>query len=570
MRRFLSAVIAILVLWLSTSSFAMSRPTCNDVASPASGHEKIKIVESSLNLLSGVAPDEARAAIIASMHRWNQQSESGVQFSYNGTASGPVRARKGCGRSCNGLNTVNVQAECESASAYFQRRCRGDKLCVPNNTYHQWRVVLCSSYYTEDDPNNIKSINWGTGDVVSPKYDMLSTMIHELGHAQGLGHPGAHLVNDSNQFPEAYCDGDAAAMGAASCADTHHMFRRDLYRYDQICAEERNGLRKRKVHHVQEHNDMYDYTVNTVAGGASNVHAWQAAGVHRVEVQQGVNRTWRNLLSLAHVYWTYIEDDLYRSRQVNSNGLPTSSANIVKMSLENFGVNMDWYQGTNAASFHVGDDEWKKVTQCQSSACSELKSIESVYPIELVESPSGNEVYGMWVNADRKTRTNAYRVNIAQRRNSGGSEQFKTNLLQPNLRSAVKPTLACRGDGLCVLYYVPVEDKRSRIHIQLLAKDSSGQFTKFWNADAAPLVYNDVDVVTGSGLVSWVRRTANNRANVYLAFASNEVGFPVKVLKVPLGAFSTTEGWSFGTAFSGLSVSRFQPGGAIDLVWVGP
>ena len=55
---------------------------------------------------------------------------------------------------------------------------------------------LTCSYQPDDDPTVLQefdtelnyAINWGAGDITAQQYDLWSTVLHEMGHALGLGH----------------------------------------------------------------------------------------------------------------------------------------------------------------------------------------------------------------------------------------------------------------------------------------------------------------------------------------------------------------------------------------------
>lgn len=552
----------------------MTRPKCNQVASPASGHEQVKIVESSLTMLTDVSADEARTAIIAALHRWNQQSESGVYFSYAGSASAPVRQNKGCGSSCNGLNTVHIEALCEGRPAYFKQRCRGDTLCVLNNTYHQWLIALCKTSYDADSPAIQRHYNWSTGAAFWPGVvDITAMMMHELGHAQGLGHPGAHLVSDPNE-PGAYCTGDAAVMGGPHCGSVSVASGRDLYRYDQVCSEEIKGIRKLKIHHVTENNGIFSSSTLSVPGGASNVAAWQSVSGTRADIYTGpANISWWNFPALNIKYSSRVDDDLLSTRQVASIGIPNNNSRDRRMTVFNHGSHTDWNQHYEAKAFDTDSGEWRSQTFCGDSSCTERQKIYSLYPIEITEAhhPTATH-YGTWVESDRSS-LEVNRVRIARKIATSDDTQFGHDLFTFGVDTATKPTLVC-NPTVCALYHVPEEDGLGRIHVQFLVRNStSGLLAPFFDVGAIPVSDSDgATFSTGSNLTSWSRVDANGKTVVYLAFVSNDVNFPVRVLKLQLLSGSNViSSHTFGTSFSSLSVSRNVPNNVpASLVWTGP
>lgn len=350
------------------------------------------------------------------------------------------------------------------------------------------------------------------------------------------------------------------------------MSRRDLYRYDQLCAEDGKGIRNRKLHHVQANDDIFTYTTRSVPGGASNATAWQNHLHKRVDVQRGDERTMRDLLSVNTIFSTYTEDNLMRARQAGSYGNPFSSVLNSLMSIRNLDTTIDWYQRTTASAFSMSDQEWITQTQCTNAACSNTKPIKSLYPIELTKglSPSST-IYGTWVDFDRQTQTDAYRVQIGKRSSSLQNASFSVNILQSALRSSIKPTLACVSSmALCHLYYVPIEDAKSRIHLQFLMLNNNGELIAPFGVSGFPIKHEDSYIATGSNLTSWVRQGTDDKYYAYLAFASNDIGMPMKILKFAFGTAQSIDSATFGTVFSSPSISRYQPSGNIDLIWIGP
>lgn len=586
-------ILAALLLGLIISApnaFAMSRPKCNSVSSPASGNEGVWLVDSTLDGLIGLSPEEVKSSILASMIRVNQQNESGVYFTYRGSASARVRAKKGCGRSCDGVNTIDIEKNvvCDSPG-YFARRCQGDTMCLPKDKYHQWAIVLCSKYIESRDPLVVVDTKYVVGDdAYDSGYDVITTMMHELGHAIGMGHPASHINAPGT---DQYCDADAAAMGSPYCAydvnhnyfperDVHPLAARDFYRYDLVCSEEQVGFRRLKLQQLSESGGSFSLLSSVIDGGVNSASIAHTNNFGVVSVRKGHHRTARMFSTLSSIHQEFSDDDLLRSRRVDSSGAPGVSWAEVRFSSDDNNLANSWH-GSPSATSQMGvlglySEDVSAVKYCLDVNCLNQKPVVSNVPIEYFDIPGDSRTYGVWTHADRK-RGNAaqpYVVHIGEEIDRG--ELFSENLLMRRVESASKPTIVCNSNSVCSLFYVPLADRLNRIHVMPLARHASnGRFISTLNLGKA-LISTTIrsDYRTGSDLVSWRRPGVLPGDTVtYLGFVSQDVGFPVKILRLTTGETVATEVWSGGLGVSGLSVSRDVPNDLttpVRVVWLQP
>lgn len=579
--------VLVISLFMCSQANAMARPKCNFSYSPASGHQRVRLVSSTLGNLTGLSAAETEAAILAAIVRVNQQNESNVYFTYDGAANARVRSNRGCGLSCDGLNTIDVVELC-ATPAYFERRCRDNTNghpCGPINKWLQWAIVLCNSYVSDAEPLIVRPSGLSVGDdAVNGDRDLLTLVMHELLHAIGLHHPAVHLA-----AADEYCDGDPATMGHEFCGggygnhnparDVHGLALRDLYRYDIMCAEERNGKRKLRVNRLSESGGVFSHSVRSVSGGASGVSVWQSGSTSRVFLRQGDTRTWRALGVLGTVLRSFTDDEFVRSRRTDSLGIAGGAGEYVASS-ENYSLTEDWHQVAEV-NWKRGTSDFATVTSgtaktCANSACTSYVAINAGNSVDYFDTlKPGNGRYGLWAAMSREPNGGDSSVVYIGKETSAGVYVFSQNLLDVRIESAVKPAIVCDERVLCSLFYVPLEDRLGRVHVRiLLQSNTTGRFAPILGT--GPYVVSTStrpDFRTGSDLIAWRRASlTGGRARAFVAFVSNDVGFPVQVLELDIGGPQAVLQWSGSTGTSALSVSKDVPasGAAVEIVWLSP
>ena len=565
MRLLIHVVLLAGLLGIAVSAPAMSvPPKCNFVDSPSEGITPVRILSENLDGLDGISSAEARAAIISALQRWNQQSESAVKFVFDGMTSDLLPSRARCDKNCPNYNTIRIVDSCQTTGVFFQTCKSIRRQCgtiLPNVKYIRWNIDICNNHISPTgigyEPNR-----FGVGDL-GGGIDLTFLVMHELSHAQGLGHPGAHLYDDKND-PGAYCSGAAATTG--NVCGNHRLAGRELYRYDQFCAEEENGILRQRLARLSESNGTFTYSNEAVSEGISNATAWRNWLFTGIDAHEGIERTIRLFGALDTVIDTGTEFDTMRSRKVGSYGRPDTDS-VVRLSLNNYDENDDWQQVTTAQWFNPDATYWAPSTWGVDE-----NEIPTTDAIELFNGPiNGDGVYGLWSMMSRAYFANYRRIQIASLRDDLPGIHFSASRFPTTLRGLAKPTMACSATSvICALFFVPLDDSLNRIHVQLLTPNTSGDFVPMFGV--GPLLVTtgtNVTHSTGSDLVSWMRTEAG-KEYVYLAFASSDIGFPAKVIRIQLGGTNGTLMGSWGTVLSGLSVSRYVAPGAVDLVWVSP
>lgn len=565
------------VAWISAkNAYGMSKPEpdCKTFGPlPQQGAVDVHLVNSS-GSLSYVTRQERNAAAIAAMMRWNQQSESAVSFVYQGSVSESQYNNNKCD-----YNVVTTHNICSSGRAYFSPQCAQKK----------WQIVLCDSTL---DPNGIpRSNDYDVGKILEDYTDVLSVLVHEFGHAQGLTHPAS---NDPNSFDE-YCDGNAAVLGGSYCNgySMHEMSRRDLYRYDNYCAFQRNSLRKLKLKSILSFGPVMQSNSYGIGGGLSNAAIWQdnSSNKNYLDTRTPSNRFYREHRQFPgepsfHDSWQ--EDESLRTGQTFTIGMPASS-HETRSGIKNDDENDEWLQRYYAAWTEqypyftsMGFVDWITATRCITTSCLNRVAIRSLYPIELVHNVKDDTTYGMWVLHDRENRNNAYKVNIAEYVGNGSTPLFAENLLNSSnvqFQTTIKPTLHCgarssSSANTCVLFYVPLTDRLNRLHSISLSRTGNG-FEALSNPNPTMTTIDGATYSIGSTLTSWKFPSdifnSTSDYDVYVAFASSGPGFPLTILKFDANGQNGQKVGEWSTAISSPTVSPATESSAFTyLIWLGP
>lgn len=540
---------------------------------PQEGIVDVHLVNSS-GSLSHVTRQERNIAAIAAMMRWNQQSESAVSFVYQGLVSESHYNNNKCN-----YNVVTTHNTCPSGRAYFSLQCAEKK----------WQIVLCDS--TLDSNGIPRSNDYDVGKVLEDHSDVLSVLVHEFGHAQGLHHPA---LNDPNSFNE-YCDGNAAVLGASYCNDDsmHEMSRRDLYRYDNYCASQRNSYRKLKLKSILSFGTIMQPSSYGMGNGLSNAAIWQdnSSNENYLDIRTPSNnfyREHRHFPGTPSFYDSWQEDESLRTGQTFTIGMPASS-HETRSGIKNDDENDEWLQRYYAAWTEqypyftsMGFVDWITATRCTAASCLNRVAIRSLYPIELVHNAKDDTTYGMWVLHDRENENNAYRVNIAEYVGSGSTPRFAENLLKSSnvqFQATTKPTLHCgaRSSGsanTCVLFYIPLTDRLNRLHSISLSRTGNG-FEASPNANPTMTTIDGATYSIGSTLTSWKFPSnifnSTSDYDVYVAFASSGPGFPLTILKFDANGQNGQKVGEWSTAISSPTVSPATDNSTLTyLIWLGP
>lgn len=567
----------------SLPSHAMTmeyEPDCEYLSVVLRNPSDVRIVRNG-ERLTKVTEDEFESAALTAMNRWNQQSESSTYFSYEG--------RTIYSSACDGFNRIQARSDCSiantSAPAWIDFEC---PVVEDGVTKWNWNITVCDNYTSG---GSMYSTDYGVGKV-SAGLDLLSTLMHELGHAQGLAHPGVSTVADPNQSPEAYCNGNAAVMGGRSCDSQMGVrARRDLYRYDSFCAESAPGntTRKHDIYVLAEiEESFYDGSYDNFNG--ANASVWETDDVNQVkyEVAKSSILQWFNQFDLNTntADKTWLLDRSARVPQPPMLGEPheLSTTGVLRNHLYNFASNSNWLQKFSAVWGRNTDaSPWipNDLQMCADSSCTSTVDVHSKYPIQLISVPGTSEIYALWVEMVRSAGSQKEnRVRL--------SEYVSEGLLGPDLideddvlQSTSRPTMECTPRyefssssylEFCFLYYVPLDETLGRIHVQTLFTGSgSDKFVA--GTEPTPIYDHDTleEISTGGPLVSWPVERHDEVEEMYLAYIKNERGFPVGIVRGGVGHQGVKSEGTFGPGPAmNLSVSRNTSELIRWLIWTGP
>lgn len=196
----------------------------------------VYLIDDGLSSMSGWTKNELIQAVQEALSVWNQLTEGPV-FVYKGLGAVndiPPR-RTPCRGNCPNINTIHFR-ECDLSKEDFLGRvvprCELNRgLCtgVVNRDYTRWHVEICIN-----QPWEASTYIYGTS-----RDDLVSTLVHEFGHALGLGHPGP--------TSDPYCGGEASVMGSRACLATsvsqRTTRRRRPFVYDRECSVRKGGFR---------------------------------------------------------------------------------------------------------------------------------------------------------------------------------------------------------------------------------------------------------------------------------------------------------------------------------------
>jgi hypothetical protein len=199
---------------------------------PDGANMDYRIASHTFDLLSNVPRSAGEAVVVTGAETWNNQA-NGATFRLthlNASQFDPT-----CG--ANGYNLVKVvdtSIEC-AGFGMFRGRCKDPQ----TDNWTNWNIEINTHYdenYWNSDPMSCVEIDWSVATPGVNQIDLLGSVVHEFGHAMGLGHP----CHEPAQPPVT-----AAVMGPGASGPAGER-RRDLYRWDIECSNE-TGVRLREI-----------------------------------------------------------------------------------------------------------------------------------------------------------------------------------------------------------------------------------------------------------------------------------------------------------------------------------
>jgi hypothetical protein len=448
---------------------AAQTPTCKSSSSTPAGSQtgitKFKISNANRSTISGVGLTglstlEWKYVVLNAVEEWNENANGGF-FDYDGTTN----LKRSPDENCLPSEKVNLIRISRAADI-------DDSLCDPNaqrianwrNTCdgNNWMITICSD-------NNITANNWSIG-ALTDTYDLHGILVHELGHAHGLGE-----LRTSDPAPV-----NVSVMGNSPGS----LRKRHLYPWDIECEERLHGRRsqpikyRRQSHNIQLFSDQVYSMADGYVRGMGNVMnengVLKYAAVaydfmYRNSVGFVLSGTTRNFLKQ---YSTGLMNSFYRE-------LPTRWRTLYNFDTDSTNRFTNVLSTQNVLHYSypldfVGLSTVGTMAYCTGdsySSCNPV-NIQSYHAMQTAyDGAASNRTIYAWVNANRTNANGDHNIymSVGQR---GSSENLLNQLYDTGIQSSTNISIACgpifsaNSNYDCILVYVPLTSTTYSLHVR--------------------------------------------------------------------------------------------------------